>query len=793
MRLADWPRAQNRVRINNLANGWPPYSDEEVAANKIAVNYNDLSLSNIAHNARRQLYNGLLAPDQLFTVELDYGPVWKKREWAGIIQNKINRIIKGSLNYMETRRSMIASLVLHGIAPSSWDDDQSWCPDADGIEDILVPSNTLLSMKNLPFLARYRRYTGRELWQMTHGPQVDPAWNVALAEKAVRWVDQQAKRLMSASWPEVWSPEKMAERIKQDGGLYSADSIPTVDCFEFLYWHDDGKQSGWRKKIILDAWGSPGVGGAGGIQLSGTPVKEQGKYGLWNFDKSQFLFDSELRKQPVYCDKLDQTIHFQFADCSSVAPFRYHSVRSLGFLLYSVCHLQNRLNCKFDEATFEHLMQYFRVNNPADADRAWRVDLTDKKALPDGLTFVKRDERWEIDPRIVQITLQKNRQIMSDNSASFTQDFDFNSQGEDETATRTMAKINASAALVAGLFNQTYSYQKFQYDEICRRFCIANSRDPDVRRFRLEVLHAGIPEAALNAACWNVQPVRVMGGGNKMLQAAMMDKVMQVYFNKLDPSAQRHFLRLGLAITTDDWELARQSVPSQPVVSDSVHDAQLAAGIMLQGLPVALKEGVNHDEYAEALLQSMQTKVQQIGNRGGMLTPDELIGLQNLAGQTIQGQPVPGNGIANHIMLLQQDAAPTRAPGMPPDTTVQQKVKNYSDALAQLMNQVKAFAEQTAEARRKQAQAQPGPGSEEAVQAQAKIQAMQTLAAAKAKISLDSHAQKTAQRQVQFEQQQNQEQQKHQQELSHASQKALLDQLHSGSDAAPTGSGPTSS
>ena len=107
-----------------------------------------------------------------------------------------------------------------------------------------------------------------------------------------------------------------------------------------------------------------------------------------------------------------------------MAPFRYHSVRSLGFLLYSICHLQNRLNCKFDESTFEQLMQYFRITNPIDAERAWKVDLTDKKALPDGLQFVKRDERWEVDAELVQMALQKNRQIMADNSASFTQDFD---------------------------------------------------------------------------------------------------------------------------------------------------------------------------------------------------------------------------------------------------------------------------------------------------------------------------------------------------------------------------------
>jgi hypothetical protein len=763
LRLADWPRARNRARINELANGFPPYSEDEVAAGQIAVNYNDLSMSNIAHNARRQLSNAFLTPDPLFTVELDSGPVWARRDWAAKIQAELNRIIKGSLSYLETRRSVFAQLVLHGISPSSWPDAYTWCPEADGIEDVLVPSNTLLSLRNLPFLARYRQYSARELWEMTHRPQVDPGWNVDKAEKCVKWVNDSTRALSSAAYLPIWSPEKMGERIKQDSGFYSSDCVPTIDCFEFLYWNDAGKKSGWRKKIVLDAWGEPGVGGAGGMELSQRPTKQPGKYGQWNYSKSEFLYDSEERQNPVFCDKLSQSIHFQFADCSCVAPFRYHSVRSLGFLLYSICHVQNRLNCKFDESTFEQLMQYFRVTNSTDSERAWKVDLTDKKALPDGLQFVKRDERWEVDGALIQMALAKNRQIMSDNSASFTQDFD-QEGGENETATRTMAKVNTSAALVSGLLNQAYSYQKFQYDEICRRFCITNSRDPDVRKFRLAVLKAGVPEEMLEVGRWNVQPVRVMGGGNKMLQNAIYDKIMLLYYNKLDPTAQRNMLRLGLASLTDDYELARQAVPDQPVVSNSIHDAQLAAGVMLQGLPVALKEGVNHSEYVEALLATMMAKVQQIAQRGGVGTPDEINGLQNLAGETIQGQPIPGNGIAAHIQLFAQDEKPMHVKGIPPDNSVKEKTKHYTDALSQLMNAVKGFAQRAQEAAKKQQQGQNG-GMDP--QTAAKLQGSMMMAKVKADNARESHAQRTAQRQIQFEQQIQQDEQKNRQELAH--------------------------
>ena len=46
----------------------------------------------------------------------------------------------------------------------------------------MIPSNTLLTMKNLPFFAIFRSYTAYELHRLTHGPKVDPAWQHASGE-----------------------------------------------------------------------------------------------------------------------------------------------------------------------------------------------------------------------------------------------------------------------------------------------------------------------------------------------------------------------------------------------------------------------------------------------------------------------------------------------------------------------------------------------------------------------------------------------------------------------------------
>ncbi len=734
LRLADWPRARNRARLNDLYNGFPPYTEDEQRQNRIATNVNFLEGTKLLHDARRQLGTALTSSNQFFTVNLDYGPVWKRREWGARISACLNRRLRASRPYLDSVESSCAQNILHGIGPVSWCDKEKWCPDPIGIEDVLVPSNTLVSLKNLPFFVIYRQYTGYELHKLTHGPNVDPAWNMDVVDKAISWVDEQARQLNGTTWPEVWSPEKMQERIKQDGGLYASDAVPTVDVLDLFFWSDEGKNSGWRRRMVLDAWGSPGVGGVGGVAVSTKSDKDMPDTNFLG-TRNQFLYNPGKRK---YADKLEQIIHFQFADCSCVAPFRYHSVRSLGFLLYSVCHLQNRLRCKFNDSVFEALLQYFRVNNPQDAERLSQVDLIDRGIIPDGLEFIKAADRWQVPAPLAESLLGLNRQTMTDNSASFSQDFDFDKENAAETATRVMAKVNTSAALIGSMLNKLYNQQAFQYQEICRRFCIKNSRDADVRRFRVECLKAGVPEEALNASCWDVQPVRVIGSGNKMLQVAMADKLMAIR-PTLDADSQKQVDRIYILANSDDPSLPEQLVPESKHISDSAHDAQAGLGTILAGLPYTIEDGMNHSEYVEVWLHAMALIVKSIQTTGGMGTPQDLLGLQNL-----------GAHIEQQIKIIAQDKRE------------KQNVKQYSDHLAQLMNLVKAFAQRQQEAAQK-AQQQNGNGADP--KDAAKAQAMVMQAQLKTRLAAESHAQKTAQRQIQFEQQIKQDEIRHQQDV----------------------------
>lgn len=739
MKLQDLPRATNRTAINSLANGFPPYNDNEQEAENIETNVNFLPLTVASHNARRQFQNAFMGKSHLFTVTVDRGPLYKRDTWGRIITQEINRIIRRNLVYYEVLRSTFANVVLHGIAPTKWDDSQRWCPDALSVGDVLLPSNTKLTMENLQYFAVWRSYTPAELWRMTHGPKVDPGWNMTMVNDVIKTADEQIQKQISYS--ETWSPELIGERYKQDLGLYASDDVPTIDCWDFYFWHDDNKRAGWNRRIVLD-WPADGV-----------------KPDAYKPESNGFLFDPGTRR---YSDKLANLIHFQFADASAVAPFRYHAVRSLGFLLYSVCHLQNRLICKLSDAAFEALMWYFRVANPEDRDRLQKIDLQSYGIIPEGLEFIKGQDRYKPDFGFASGTLGMFRQFVADASASYTQDFEKMSDQTGQTATEVMARVNSTNALVASMLDQAYNYAEFQYTELGRRFCIANSRDPDVRKFRAACFRQGVPPEALDVDCWQIEANRVLGAGNKILQSAQADKLMAAR-SLFDPTAQREVLHIYTSANVDDPNLPDRLVPLEvQKTSDATHDAQLAAGSLLAGIPMNLKEGVNHIDYVEALLASMAARISVIEGNGGMATSQEINGLINLAGVGPDGKPVPpvpNNGIQSHLQILGQDPAE------------KQRVKEYGDDLGQMMNLVKAYIQRLQEA---QQQPQGGNGGMDPQEA-AKAQAMVIQAQTKAKLAQQSHAQKTAQRQVQWQMEQQRRSEEHRMKMAQEMNRLKMD------------------
>lgn len=739
LRLADYHRSKNRSRINDLFNGCPPYSMQEEEENEISVNCNFLEATKLGHDARGQFYNAFMKPAQYFTAKTDMGPPHKRDAWSSIVTSEANKVMNRSLPYFESFRSQFALNVLHGIGPAAWSNCESWCPSPHGVEDVLIPSNTLLTMENLPFFAIYRNYTAVELIRAAKCPHADPAWQQDTVDAAVKWVDKEASQLLGTTWPEVWSPEKMSERLKGDSGLYASDAVPTISAWDFYFWNDSKDVQGWNRRIVLDAFGQPGIGGL----VEGPPSRMSDKNQIGGRD--QFLYNPGKKK---YGTKLSEIIHWQFADLSAVAPFRYHSVRSIGFMLYAVCHLQNRLRCKFNEAVFENLMMYLRVRSSDELERALKVNMISRGIIDESVQFVPPAERWQVNEELAQLGLQQNQSVINENSASYVQNQNYSNPSIEKTKFQVQAELSATTQLISTALLQAYRYQEFQYREILRRLFIVNSRDPQSREFQNNCRKKGVPSRAMCQEAWDITTERVMGSGNKALELNIANQLMQ-WRPLYDPDSQRAILsKATLAVTDDPGFTASVVPPKKTEVSDAAHDAQLAAGALMAGIQVALKKGqLNQIDYTEALLHAMASIVMRVEKAGGMASQSEILGLQTMGGH-----------IAQHIKLIAQDPME------------KQRATQYSTDLGNLMNMVKAYGQRLQQQMEKQAKdSQMDPA------AMAKIQTDAAAAQQKMKNSAESHQLKAAQRQQQFASDEQRKQQTHAMQMQRDTQGAQLE------------------
>lgn len=719
LKMSDYLRSANRARINNLFNGFPPYTPEEVTANNININVNDLESTRLAHDARAQFYQGFLKPGAFFKCHLDNGPKHKRQMRSAIVTGELSKLMKRSLPYFETMRSKFALAVLHGISPCAFKNSYSWCPEPIAVDDVMVPANTLLVMNNLPFFAVWRSFTAPELVKLTQGIKVDPGWNKKMVKECLRYLDTQTQSLMSDNWPQVWSPEKAEERVKQSSGsYYLGDAVPTIKAWDVYYWDDAGDVQGWRRRMVLDAWSQPVLTNS---VVTSNRIKElEGIAG-------DFLFNPGNK---IWASDRSEIINWQFADLSAVAPFNYHSVRSIGFLLYAICHLQNRLRCRFNEAAFEHMMQLFRVKSEEDMQRVLKVDLINKGFVDPTVDFIKNEERHQVDTQLAEFALRQNQDLISRHASSYTPQGAPQTQGPEKTKFQVMTEVQAMTSLVSAAFLQAYTYQAVEYREIFRRFCKKDSRDPDVRTFQANCKRKGVPLDMLCPEYFDIEPERTMGAGNKTLEVAIANQLLAMR-NLFDPEPQRDILRLATLSITDDPALAQSLVPEDPnPVTDAKLIASLAAGPLMMGLQVPIKTGINHIDYVETLLTDLSGLVKKYQNQ--VPPPEDIIGMNNMS-----------QHIKQHIQVIAQDP------------NEKSRVKQYMDALSKMDNEIRAYAQRAQQQQQEQA-AQNGNGQD--AETQAKIKAMLITAEAKADAQREAHSQRTAERQIQFELEQQRKQ-----------------------------------
>lgn len=693
----DLQRATNRAAINHEFNGGAPYTQQEAAENGIFTNVQPLMAPRLAHDARRQLDRARAPGGTYFNLAIDFGPPDQQRMLSRVITNAINKQLKCNRRFTELLRGIDANVVLHGRGPVIWNDGQDPLPTLIGIEDAKFPADTLIDFSNLSHFAVYMPLSAAELMDKVNRKRVDPGWNVKYVKKVIRSL---TKDILETSDQEEEFPEKLNEDLKQNSGYYGSDRVPTAKCWAFFQLVDEGKKHRWELSIFEDVK----------IDGSDDPFRAIKRAG------GDFLF----QQKSDFAEDVERLISCHYADGSNVPPFKYHSVRGLGYLLYPVMRLFDRYFCRSMDAYFESCNQLFRNVGEDDRERLQHVTLANFSVLPTGVQYVPANERYTVNHNVMNAAFSMLRQFIQENSASFTQDQDSGTSKE-MTATEAMARVQQATALVGSMLMMRATYDKYLFAEICRRYCIEGNRNEDVRQFREKMRKRGIPDEAFDFDLWDVTIDSAIGGGNKTLELAQTGEMFAARM-AFPPPAQRTIVKDFALARYENSDKVEQMLPDdqQPPTRTETF-ANLAIGTLLQGLPVIPDDTINLDEYAGVIMNLLGQRIGQVAQTGQTPSIETVLGMQNTISH-----------VGQLLEQLAQDPSKTQA------------MKGAIQALKQMQQQVQAWF---SELQSQQGQAQITP------EAQSKIVSSRIMAENAAQI-------KTAQAQQKIEQRQQTQQQK---------------------------------
>jgi hypothetical protein len=697
---AAWTQGENRRKINDQVNGKPPFDDKTAKELNVKINVNWGEIITPLAHARRSYEDAVLGQERFFKVTLPLAPEQQKISWELEITNGINDILKEdedlAPDYETQKQYEISALVCHGLGPMLFDRDDDVTPRFVALEDIRIPTDTTTDFKNLEWFAVRHLYTPGELVKKVWGKNTIPGWN----KKAIIEVLKNYKSLNYGEVTYTWetAPEKMAELVKQNMGFYSGDAMPTASLWHFYFKDQDGGDD-WFMSVILD-----------------TTTQGQS-------NSTEFLFQSD---KPVAA-KLSRLMQCQFGDLNNKAPFLVHSTRSLGFMLMEPCFWSNLTRCRLLQHVHENMNVWLRITDPAGKARAQMVQMFDKATLPEGVSIIPQAERHQIDANLVESTLAQLRQLQNEASATYTHELDTGTQKE-QTATETMANLQRVNAMMSGLLGRFFRREKFMDREICRRFCLKNTTNEKAKAFQDRCRKAGIPDAFMDVELWKIEPERQMGNGNPTMALMAAEKMMQVR-PMLGPDAQMEVLHDAVAVYLNDPRKASRLVPiegKQGMTTGQEFGQAVFGSLMAEGM-VQPKEGLSPIDQIQTLMALLAGKCAAIQKRGAMAdSMGEIAGLMNVS-----------KFIAGLIAQLEQDPSQ------------KQLVKQFSDDLGKLDNEIKAFAQRLSQ---KNAQGQEGDnGNGQAMKDAMALRGKMAMDAAKLKQTELTKAQARRHKEVAFQ------------------------------------------
>ena len=174
MRQADDASSLDRVKIQSMLDGEPPYSPNQLKAlgqgYRANLNFGEASAAlETALSAYSDLVNSV---DKLVSVKTSFGDPSQRLEWENIISEEFHRTVTDWDEFFYKQQMLAHQFVAYGVGLAFFEDSRNWQWNVCGMKDFKVPRGTPASDTKFEILTIERNFLAGELYQYIENPNL---------------------------------------------------------------------------------------------------------------------------------------------------------------------------------------------------------------------------------------------------------------------------------------------------------------------------------------------------------------------------------------------------------------------------------------------------------------------------------------------------------------------------------------------------------------------------------------------------------------------------------------------
>lgn len=609
-------RREDRAVVSAFFGGQPPLGQKEADALGLKVNVNNLFGYTDLAAAKEQAVALYTKPPRLFNVSLDNAPMGKKEEWEQKVTTAFNRAIKKSGKLRMPYEGVAGDAVLHGEGEFFFADPRSPIPRHLPLSQRLVPSRSAADVNELSHFAIQTELSIFEI--MRHIRRKSEGWNIPNLQSLVRaQFDEIGKEKWGSqltSAVQTMNPEEI-EYARQESA--TVDRIVRGKVPVTYFYQADPSRDGRPLDLTI---------------LAGADARRGER------DMDDKRGDLTLFEQDDYFPSIKDAIHPFFMDCILGGAPKWHRVKGLGHLNYSLAWHMELFFSRMIQGAMESTMEVWQASDGASREDMEKILLKHNGIVPEGIALLPNRRTFDFNGilsifNVVRQSAAKNAQAASSNPG------DPQSDELEVQAVFRQGQINAQQSsrmanwydALSGLGGTMFS--RYTSCDIMR----SDAAYSEVLEFQSEMKRLGIPLYYLQP--WNTQVTayKIVGDGDEQ-KAKQGASFLMANIAMYPAESQQKIKRIATGAITGDYELAEQLVPidRKPDTEQvRIADGENNTCIIQMRAPEIADTDID-EIHVQGHFQGLASILQKAAQGGQeMFTPDALNAFKALGGHTI--------------------------------------------------------------------------------------------------------------------------------------------------------------